>query len=247
MTEEVTGVDLVEWMLRLAAGEDLELEAPPGPRVLHPSAAVCRGPGATISDPRPACSRMRALPPMRGSKPGSRTAPRSRPSTIRLLAKIITVGEDRAAALSRMREALRSHRDRRHRDQSRLLAPTDRRPAVCGRRHDHAGAGCASPTRRARSRYWRPERRPRFRTIRGGVGYWNVGVPPSGPMDDLSFRLAQSRAGQSAECGRARDHGVGPDAQVQHRRHRLPHGRTDAGRHRRPGASSRRALRRTPR
>jgi urea carboxylase len=24
----------------------------------------------------------------------------------------------------------------------------------------------------------------------GRIGYWDVGVPPSGPMDDLSFRLA---------------------------------------------------------
>ena len=23
----------------------------------------------------------------------------------------------------------------------------------------------------------------------GRVGYWHVGVPPSGPMDDLSFRI----------------------------------------------------------
>jgi urea carboxylase len=25
--------------------------------------------------------------------------------------------------------------------------------------------------------------------ILGGLGYWAVGVPPSGPMDSLSFRL----------------------------------------------------------
>ncbi|MBT0566122.1 5-oxoprolinase/urea amidolyase family protein [Williamsia sp. CHRR-6] len=29
----------------------------------------------------------------------------------------------------------------------------------------------------------------------GRVGYWNVGVPPSGPMDDLSFRLANIAVG----------------------------------------------------
>jgi urea carboxylase len=29
----------------------------------------------------------------------------------------------------------------------------------------------------------------------GRVGYWNVGVPPSGPMDDLSFRLANRALG----------------------------------------------------
>ncbi|MET4165537.1 putative membrane protein YgcG, partial [Gordonia sp. PvP123] len=29
----------------------------------------------------------------------------------------------------------------------------------------------------------------------GRVGYWKVGVPPSGPMDDLSFRLANLAVG----------------------------------------------------
>ena len=24
----------------------------------------------------------------------------------------------------------------------------------------------------------------------GRIGYWNIGVPPSGPMDGLAFRLA---------------------------------------------------------
>ena len=28
----------------------------------------------------------------------------------------------------------------------------------------------------------------------GRIGYWNVGVPPSGPMDSLAFRLASARS-----------------------------------------------------
>ena len=32
----------------------------------------------------------------------------------------------------------------------------------------------------------------------GRVGFWNVGVPPSGPMDDLSFRLANRALGNEA-------------------------------------------------
>jgi urea carboxylase len=31
----------------------------------------------------------------------------------------------------------------------------------------------------------------------GRIGYWNVGVPPSGPMDDLSFRLANRAVGNA--------------------------------------------------
>ncbi|MDF0678026.1 MAG: hypothetical protein P0107_02790 [Nitrosomonas sp.] len=29
----------------------------------------------------------------------------------------------------------------------------------------------------------------------GRRGYWNIGVPPSGPMDNLAFRLANRLAG----------------------------------------------------
>lgn len=32
----------------------------------------------------------------------------------------------------------------------------------------------------------------------GRVGYWHIGVPPSGPMDDLSFRIG-NRVLQNAE------------------------------------------------
>lgn len=33
----------------------------------------------------------------------------------------------------------------------------------------------------------------------GRIGYWNVGVPPSGPMDSLSFRIANRLVGNSDE------------------------------------------------
>ncbi len=34
----------------------------------------------------------------------------------------------------------------------------------------------------------------------GRLGYWDVGVPPSGPMDDLSFRLANRLVGNEADA-----------------------------------------------
>ncbi|MGW0035845.1 5-oxoprolinase/urea amidolyase family protein [Gordonia sp. NPDC003376] len=34
----------------------------------------------------------------------------------------------------------------------------------------------------------------------GRVGYWNIGVPPSGPMDDLSFRLANRAVGNPSSA-----------------------------------------------
>ena len=34
----------------------------------------------------------------------------------------------------------------------------------------------------------------------GRVGYWHVGVPPSGPMDDYAFRVANELAGNPANA-----------------------------------------------
>ena len=36
----------------------------------------------------------------------------------------------------------------------------------------------------------------------GRLGYWHVGVPPSGPMDALSFRLANRLVGNPATARR---------------------------------------------
>ena len=46
----------------------------------------------------------------------------------------------------------------------------------------------------------------------GRLGYWDVGVPPSGPMDGLSFRLANRARRQSRRRGGARNDDVRADA-----------------------------------
>ncbi|HUP72040.1 MAG TPA: 5-oxoprolinase/urea amidolyase family protein [Acidimicrobiales bacterium] len=44
----------------------------------------------------------------------------------------------------------------------------------------------------------------------GRVGYWNVGVPPNGPMDDLSHRLANRMVGNDAGAAALELTGSGP-------------------------------------
>src|SRR6476661_5629366 len=44
----------------------------------------------------------------------------------------------------------------------------------------------------------------------GRIGYWHVGVPPNGPMDDLSHRLANRVVGNSPGAAALELTGTGP-------------------------------------
>jgi urea carboxylase len=52
----------------------------------------------------------------------------------------------------------------------------------------------------------------------GRTGYWDVGVPPSGPMDDLALRAGQPPGGQRRRRRRPGMHHDRPDAALQLRR-----------------------------
>ena len=132
VTEMITGLDLVEWQLRVAAGEPLPLRAGRArrSRPRHRGAHLRRGPGARTSCRRPGRSRICAAP--------SRVAPCAHRHRRRagdeitpyydpMIAKLIVWDEDRAAALARMRAALAAVPDRRRRDQRRI--PARRSPA----------------------------------------------------------------------------------------------------------------------
>ena len=134
------------------------------------------------------------------------------------LARGRAVGPDQARhRLQRQLLHERAGRPRRH-------ARHRRRPVRAGqasraaRRDRHAGAGEQLPADQQPLQRIRPDAGADDRDPAGGsemsaievvrpgmsttvqdwpgrVGYWQVGVPPSGPMDDLSFRLANVAVG----------------------------------------------------
>ncbi len=115
ITEVLTGLDLVEWQLRIAAGERLDL--PPAPPQPGGHACECRlnaedpahdfapSPGRLVRLDLPAGEGVRVDTHLRRAGPGA-TGDEIPPHYDSLLCKVITHGRDRAEALGRMREAL---------------------------------------------------------------------------------------------------------------------------------------------
>ncbi|WP_261382502.1 urea carboxylase [Arthrobacter sp. UKPF54-2] len=202
VTEAVTGVDLVEWMLRLAQGGT-------------EAAGVLAGrPDGLPVSGYAVEARLYAEDPARNFQPSSGTVTNaaypaddgvrvdawvetgSEVSTSYdpLLAKIITTGADRNQAFDRLGAALKATRiDGIETNLGMLRAVTGldvvRRAAhSTGTLND---LGDPEP----RITVERPGLQTSVQDWPGRAGLWQVGVPPSGPMDDLSFRLGNQALG----------------------------------------------------
>ncbi len=195
VTEEVLGVDLVEWMVRQAAGE-----------MALPTQAEIRPRGASIQ------VRLYAEDPWQDFRPSSgllthvawpaetrvetwvKSGSDVTPFYDPMIAKIITKGADRPEALAKLQQALGETEIggiETNLDYLRALAASDvlARGAVLTRtlaefEYQPNTIDVLVPGTQTTVQDWP-----------GRVGYWAVGVPPSGPMDDLSFRLANRIVG----------------------------------------------------
>jgi urea carboxylase len=98
VTEQVTGTDLVEWMVLLGAGDlPARWHRARAPRRLHPGAPVCRRPGQELPAQRRPAHRSGVSRPMRVDTwvaTGSEVPPYYDP----MLAKLIVTGHPRGAA-----------------------------------------------------------------------------------------------------------------------------------------------------
>ena len=200
VTEEVTGVDLVEWMVRQAAGEMPSLEK-----------ISIRSSGCSIQvriyaeDPsknfQPSAGRLYHVEWPKDTRvetwvdSGSEITPFYDP----MLAKVIVHGANRADAGEKLGTALRQCE----------LAGIETNLLYLRQVCDHpdfaAGAVATTflrdfPYHRRAIDVLEPGTQTTIQDYPGRLGYWHVGVPPSGPMDNLAFRFANRFVGNAASC-----------------------------------------------
>jgi urea carboxylase len=193
VTELVTGVDLVEWMLRVAAGDGLPLEVP------APS-------GHAVE------ARLYAEDPERGFRPSAGLLTEAVfPGDVRvdgwvergttvppyydpMLAKVIAYGADRTEALERLKAALAATRLAGIETNLEYLRALVSDPVVREGRVITKSLADFRP-KSLSIEVLAPGTFTTVQDYPGRLGFWNVGIPPSGPMDPLSFQLANRVVG----------------------------------------------------
>src|SRR6478609_1021813 len=199
VTEEVTGIDLVEWMVKQAAGE-LDLA---GFKRTTTGASIqvrlySEDPGKNFQPATGVLTELVFPPATRVEtwvERGSEISPYYDP----MIAKLIVRAESRDAALAKLADALAATR----------VAGLETNLLYLQQIIASKGFRAGKVTTRYLEKL--PYEAPTIDVLEAGtqttvqdypgrLGFWDVGVPPSGPMDSLAFRLANRMLGNPASA-----------------------------------------------
>ncbi|MEN9989530.1 MAG: Acetyl-/propionyl-coenzyme carboxylase alpha chain [Actinomycetota bacterium] len=221
VTESITGVDLVEWMLRTAGGDSSFMEP-----FLETGAVPTKGFAAE--------ARVYAEDPRRNYQPSSgvltnvelptalarvdawiETGSEVSSSYDPMLAKVIVAGITRNQTWNQLHSALCETRVDGIETNLGLLRGISVRDDIRDMLHSTSTLAEVSDEE-ARIEVLRPGLLTTVQDWPGRVGYWQIGVPPSGPMDDLSFRLANRIVGNSQSAPALECTVSGPELRFTH-------------------------------
>lgn len=195
VTEEVTGVDIVEWMVRLGAGELPPLEQlRPDPQGASIQVRIYAENAAQGFRPSAGVLTEVVLPEKARCETWVENGTEVTPFYDPMLAKIIVRAGTRNEAVERLGEALQSARF------DGVETNLDYLRALAANGEFQAGGFSTSFLSRVAYRprafeVVEPGTQTTVQDYPGRAGYWHAGVPPSGPMDMLGFRLANRLAG----------------------------------------------------
>lgn len=200
ITEMVTGVDLVEWMLLTAAGKPPVLaDMPVVPQGAAIEVRLYAEDPARNFQPSPGVLTDVSFPPDVRVDGWVSTGTEVSPHYDPMVAKLMVIGANRKDAIKKLADAL---------DATRLYGITTNlaylRAIIAT---DDFNQGQFS-TRYLDSFTFAPEAVEvispgTYTTVQdypGREGYWHIGVPPSGPMDDYAFRLANRIVGNNGDA-----------------------------------------------
>ena len=214
ITESVFNVDLVHWMVMLAGGErpplddthtsrghsfEVRIYAEDALKQFQPSPGELTEVYFPVTD-QPGGIRLDGW-----VNTGTQVSPHYDP----MLAKVIVHGEDRPSALKKMQDALAAIRLSGIATNLDYLRQILIDPKVIQGRVS---------TRYLETFSYRPTAFEivdpgTYTTVQdypGRTGYWDIGVPPSGPMDDYAFRLGNRIVGNHASAAGLEATLVGP-------------------------------------
>ncbi|MGW2699922.1 urea carboxylase [Streptomyces sp. NPDC001340] len=196
VTEEIYGVDLVEWMLRLAQGDTTVVTVPPTPKGHAVEARIYAEDPSR--DHRPSAGLLTRVAFPEGVRVDTwvETGTEVTTSYDPMLAKVVAHGSDRAEALDKLDAALATTRLDGIETNLGLVRAALRDAGVRQAAHSTASlATISDPT--PRIEIVTPGTLTTVQDWPGRTGHWQVGVPPCGPMDDLSFRLGNTALGNA--------------------------------------------------
>lgn len=217
ITEEVTGLDLVEWMLKIAAGSPPDFSAVPTPQDPMPEGAAievriyAEDPLKNFQ-PSPGVLTLVDFPQTDDVRVDTWVSTGSEVSALYdpMIAKLIVKGTDRNDAIAKIQAALNSTA------LAGISTNIDYLRQVCA--WDRFITGDVA-TRALESFEFEPHcveivQPGTYTSIQdypGRKGYWDIGVPPSGPMDDYAFRLANRIVGNHEKAAGIEATIVGPE------------------------------------
>ncbi|KDR88393.1 biotin carboxylase N-terminal domain-containing protein, partial [Agrobacterium tumefaciens] len=195
VTEAVFGIDLVEWMIRQAAGDDVLTGAE---ELIPKGAAIEARVYAEMphADFRPSAGLLTEVvfPEDVRVDGWIETGTEVTPFYDPMLAKIIVTGADRNAAIASLGAALS------HTAISGIETNLDYLRAIAGSSLFRTGNVATTalkdfPFVPDVVEVIAPGAQSSLQELPGRLGLWHVGVPPSGPMDERSFRHANRLVG----------------------------------------------------
>ncbi len=200
ITEEVTGVDLVDWMIRQAYGENPELysyqHAPQGHSIQV--RIYAEDPSKNFQPSSGVLTNVKFAEGIRCDtfiETGLEVSAFYDP----MIAKLIVTGKDREEALKKITDAI-DHTDidgieTNLRYLGAIVKSDVFKDAVQTTKYLNTFAFSIHSID-----VLRPGTQTTIQDFPGRTGYWDIGVPPSGPFDNFSFRYANRIVGNDAEA-----------------------------------------------